>query len=388
MNILFCSWNEVSPYAGGVERKITNLITSLNNQEDNYYSLYSNSVASDIYKPHIFKDTIQINIAEDNTLLITDFIKKNKIELCICLSEIRFLANVVTKLSTINGLVILTNHSATPGSECLPFPKFNIRDLFKLPRLYKHYYGYRSYLRHCYKTVYNLSDHIVVMSQKHAEAYLHFGKIKDNSKISVINNILSYDTYFDISEYNHKQKTVIIVARLVEHVKNISAALRIWEHIERQKDLSDWHLSIIGDGESYNMYDNYIKSHHLTRVTLEGTQDPLPYYKKASIYLMISPQESWGNVLTEAQQNACVPIAFDSLIAISEIIEDGYNGYVVPYNSLSVYRKKLLSLMSDNVKRKDMAINGLKSVHRFDRQIIIRQWAEIIKSLKRKANIQ
>lgn len=376
MNILFCSWNEVSPYVGGVERKITNLLSHLPNNENNYYSLYVNSVPNDIYKPP-FEETIKIKIKEDNTLAIQDFIQRNNIKVCICLSEITFLYNVITKLSTIGGLRIITNHTATPGSECLPYPKLSIN----LPLSYKRYYDYRSYLRQCYNAVYQMSDHIVVMSPKHKEEYLNFGNIKDNgNKISVISNMLSYSDYFDISQYKNKQKEVVVVGRLVEHVKRISVALRIWEHIEQDKDLSEWHLSIIGDGESFSMYENYINSHNLKRVTLEGTHDSLPYYRRASILLMVSPKESWGNVLTEAQQNACVPIAFDSLIAISQIIQDGDNGYVIPYKSLHIYKKRLISLMKDESKRRTMAMAALKSAHRFDPKAVAVKWHELINS--------
>jgi glycosyltransferase involved in cell wall biosynthesis len=45
---------------------------------------------------------------------------------------------------------------------------------------------------------------------------------------------------------------------------------------------------------------------------------------------MTSAYEGWGLTLTEAQQMGVVPIAFDSFGAVYDIIENEYNGLIIP----------------------------------------------------------
>ena len=64
------------------------------------------------------------------------------------------------------------------------------------------------------------------------------------------------------------------------------------------------------------MAENDIKN-----IYFEGNKNPLPYYQKASVFLMTSALEGWGLTITEAQQFGVVPVAFDSYPSLHEVIE-------------------------------------------------------------------
>lgn len=52
-------------------------------------------------------------------------------------------------------------------------------------------------------------------------------------------------------------------------------------------------LRIVGHGNDRKLYEHIIRNEHIPDVTLEGRQNPVPYYKEASIFLMTSKSESW-----------------------------------------------------------------------------------------------
>ena len=73
-----------------------------------------------------------------------------------------------------------------------------------------------------------------------------------------------------------------------------------------------WNLKIVGAGEDYDYYKEYIEKHIIERISLEGQQSPEPYYEEAKIFLMTSKMEGWGLTLTESLQRGVVPIVFNT----------------------------------------------------------------------------
>lgn len=228
-----------------------------------------------------------------------------------------------------------------------------------------------------------VSDRVVFLSKHSVSEFVGMYGIKDTSNMCAINNSLSFDTFFEPNRLHEKEHTVLIVARMDETFKRISIALQIWKEIEQDSNLGDWRLVIVGDGQDLPQYKTYVAQNGLTRVSFEGNQPPEEYYRKASVFMLTSRNEGWGLTLTEAQQFGCVPIAFDTYAALSDIITDGENGRIIPEGERGSYREALASLMSDEVLRHKLAVNAISSSHRFEKKAIIAQWWELIVSLTR-----
>lgn len=153
--------------------------------------------------------------------------------------------------------------------------------------------------------------------------------------------------------------------------------------IEQQPSLNDWNLIIVGHGDEYeDEYKKIVKTKKMKRVLFKGRQNPIPYYRRASIFLMTSLFEGWGLTLTEAQQYGVVPIAFNSYASLSDIITDGENGFIIPNNNLQIYVNKLMYLMQNENKRIYMATKAIQSSKRFEINKICNDWVELFKSLK------
>lgn len=85
----------------------------------------------------------------------------------------------------------------------VPIPK--TRKIIKLPILYKESYTF--------------SDKVVLLSEHYKNDFIKYAHLKEDSKISIIHNALSFQSFYDMTNYGYKKKEVLIVSRLEEEPK-------------------------------------------------------------------------------------------------------------------------------------------------------------------------
>ena len=228
-----------------------------------------------------------------------------------------------------------------------------------------------------YRAAYECADHVVLLCRGFIKSYGEFAGVHDTSKYVVIPNGLSFDFTPCFDELT-KYKVALIVSRLDEPSKRLSLALRIWACVKQDPATKDWTLRIVGHGNDRKFYEHIIHDEHIPDVTLEGRQNPVPYYKEASIFLMTSRSESWGLTLTEAQQMGVVPIAFDSYASLREIITDGENGAVITEGNVNDYVSRLKEWMRNAELRQRMARQAIISTQRFSQERIAEMWWRLL----------
>ena len=228
-----------------------------------------------------------------------------------------------------------------------------------------------------YREAYECADHVVLLCQSFIKSYSEFAKVYDTSKYVIIPNGLSFDFTPRLDELT-KRKVALIVSRLDETPKRLSLALRIWARVKQDAVAEGWTLRIVGHGNDRKLYEHIIRDEHIPDVSLEGRQDPIPYYKEASIFLMTSRSESWGLTLTEAQQMGVVPIAFDTYASLREIITDGENGIVIMEGDIDGYVCRIKDLMNDSMLRQNIARQAITSSRRFSQERIAEMWWKLL----------
>ena len=85
--------------------------------------------------------------------------------------------------------------------------------------------------------------------------------------------------------------------------------------------------------------------------------------------------------LLEAQQFGCIPIVFNTFAALSEIIENGINGYIVEKNDEELFAKKIIELMENDSLRQIVAQNCINKSQIFSSNIIGEKWDALLKNL-------
>lgn len=221
-----------------------------------------------------------------------------------------------------------------------------------------------------YRHLYQNSDAVVLLSNEFKKSYIKFSGIKETSKLTAINNMLSFP--YEKSVYP-KKKQILWCGRLLFSQKRPDRILWVWKKL--QDRLPDWHLVIVGNGPFNAQMLQLSKRLSLKRIEFAGFKNPVPYYKESSIFCLTSNHEGWGLVLTEAMQFGCVPVAFDSFESIHEIIEDGKNGFLVKPFDLSSYAEKVQYLAKNEIGT--YADNALNSMERLMPEIIVKQWMEL-----------
>lgn len=228
-----------------------------------------------------------------------------------------------------------------------------------------------------YRLAYECADKVVLLCKCFIRPYNEFAGIQDTSKYVIIPNGLSFNFMIRYDDLP-KGKVVLIVSRLDETQKRLSLALRIWAKVKKNSVADGWVMKIVGNGGDCKLYEHIIRNEDIPAVSLEGRQNPIPYYKEASIFMMTSRSESWGLTLTEAQQMGVVPIAFDTYASLREIINDGQNGVIAAEGDVDGYVRSILDLMQDDAKRQRMARQAIASSQRFSQEKVAEMWWKLM----------
>lgn len=240
-------------------------------------------------------------------------------------------------------------------------------------------FDYRNYRLKMLTQMYNIADKFILLSKNYIDELCNTIKIQDLNKIVCINNPLTYQP--PLVDFNKKQKQVLILCRLEEFFKNISSALRIWKLIE-SLGVNDWNLAIVGTGVDEKNLKDYAATLNLKNYAFLGeTFEPEKYYQESSLFIMTSHSEGWPMTLLEAQQYGCVPVAFNTFAALSEIIENGVNGYIIDKNDEESFANKILELMANNPLRKKIAKNCISKSQNFSSEAIGDKWDSLLKNL-------
>lgn len=254
----------------------------------------------------------------------------------------------------------------------------SIYPLLKLPR--------RLSYPDAYRRVYEASDRIVLLSEGYKPLYKEIGRLPDTLKFSSIPNV--FDSGIDEKKreavLQGKEKRVLILSRMDEVQKRLSLSLKIWKEIEKDHELQDWHLDIVGTGHDMKGMKRMAKKLGLKKVVFHGWQVPEEFLEKSSVLMMTSEYEGLPLSLMEAMAFGCVPVAFDSFASLKDILHDGENGVIVKdFGDIVVFSEKLKTLLKNDSLRNNMA-RGNKSMVDFSSESVGNRWNQMLMELSAK----
>jgi glycosyltransferase involved in cell wall biosynthesis len=247
--------------------------------------------------------------------------------------------------------------------------------IFKTNDVYIRMFRAKNRLRDKFK----YSDRLVMLSNTFtADCKQLFNK--NNDKIRTIPNPLTFNEFISQENILKKQKELLYVGRIDEN-KRLHYIIKAWKELQIKEKCTDWKLTIVGDGSELENVKEYAKQIDCINVYFAGYQNPIDYYKRASVLVMTSANEGFPMVLVEAQQNGCVPVVMDSFQALHDIIQDDTNGLIVKNDDIDDLVLKLAELMSDDEHRLKLALKGLETCKVFSIDTVIQQWEALFKEL-------
>ena len=145
------------------------------------------------------------------------------------------------------------------------------------------------------------------------------------------------------------------------------------------KECSDLKLLLVGDGELRSGIEKLVKKKGLDQdIRFLGLHQDIPELLAASdIFILSSDWEGFGLVIAEAMA-AGKPVIATAVGGVSELVEDGKTGLLVPPQNASALSQAIIQLADSPSLRKSMGREGQKIAReRFDINLITKQYEKL-----------
>lgn len=387
MNILFLYNEAINPLTGGVQRITFSLANYFESKGYKVLFLGLTDNYSIRDKRQFLLPDSSSYISERNIIFFRSFLVEKSINIVINqggtnpgISKLAYYCKIegVKLISVVHNSLLGTmkNFSSAHKTQfeqigigwLLPFIDTKILKNLLL-KLYKW-----KYAKH-YKSLCKKSDYVFLLSEKYKEELIFFMDGQSINNVVGIPNFVSFDEIVKIG----KKKEILYVGRINTSQKRVDLLLQIWGLLYDK--FPDWSLKIVGGGDELESIKVLSSQLNLQNIFFHGFQNPKPFYETASIFCMTSSFEGLPLTLIEAMQYGVIPVAFNSFLSITDIIDDKVNGCLITPFNIDEYVNTLSKLMSSKEELERYSTAAEQRVKRFDLSIIGEQWLNIFKEL-------
>lgn len=271
-----------------------------------------------------------------------------------------------------NGVLITTIPSLNVlSSRCVN------ENVIKIGQEHRTYEVHNKSIQKKIRKYYRDLDAIACLTNKDTENYKRI--IGTDTRIEKIEN--ATDIQYQTSTLKNK---VIISAGRFSEEKGFDLLIESFEKaINRSRDKS-WILKIYGNGPLKLKYQNIIDEKGLRdKIKILPTSSTLvDEIKESSIYALSSRSESFGMVIIESMSVGVPCISF-KCDGPKEVIEDGKFGVLVENENTDEFSEKLVGLMNDFDKRKELGENAKINTEKYSIGNIGEKWIRLMKELKK-----
>lgn len=211
-------------------------------------------------------------------------------------------------------------------------------------------------------------DKLTVVSESLKKEFLKHYKVSSE----VIYNGVDID-WFRFNKEQEKENAVLFTGKFSKG-KGVIELLNMAELL--LKSHPETTLYLIGEGPLRNRLKKQIEKKRLLNVKLMNRlshSELINYYHRSMIYVLPSYYEGFPTTILEAM--ACeLPVIATNISGISEQIEDGFNGHLIPAGNVKSLHGKIVDLLESPEKRVMFGKNGLtKILEKFTWQKVARK---------------
>ncbi len=171
------------------------------------------------------------------------------------------------------------------------------------------------------------------------------------------------------------EKIVLYAGRLSCADKGVDTLLRVWAKVQQQ--LPDWQLHLRGDGPDRAKLQRLARRLSLQNVQFLPSLNDDSIYAEASVFALTSRTEAQGLGLMEAQQAGIVPVAFELNEMISEMLQQGKTGLLVPARDEQAYAQALLQICQDDDLRAAMSQAARLHMQNYSMDKVLPLWLRL-----------
>ena len=181
-----------------------------------------------------------------------------------------------------------------------------------------------------------------------------------------------------------KEKIVLAVGRKdAWYCKGFDVLIRAWAQVVA--DTVGWRLQIVGgSAKGGQEYLEQLCREFGVEDSVEFSEfqsDILPYYRRASIFVLSSRYEGFGLVLIEAMSQGCACIACDYKGRQGEIVTNGVDGMTCEPDDVEALAGTIRKVIADNELRKPLQAAAIRRAGDFGIDRIMEQWEKLFKEI-------
>ncbi|WP_181578417.1 glycosyltransferase [Arthrobacter sp. AQ5-05] len=217
-------------------------------------------------------------------------------------------------------------------------------------------------------------DGITFLTESQRTAFVQ--RFGDGSNTVVISNPVDGPAVLPAFE-DREPGTVVHVGRFTKG-KNIGAVIDIVNAVAAAN--TPVRLELIGDGDQRPVLQeqvNQLGIGHL--VNFHGHVHDVPLYlSRARGLLLCSRFEGQSLAILEAQAHGCVPVAYDVDFGPRDVIEDGSNGFLIPFGDQAAAATAVARLLDDDSMCTGMSARAFETARQYSSEKIFTQWKEAL----------
>jgi glycosyltransferase involved in cell wall biosynthesis len=196
-----------------------------------------------------------------------------------------------------------------------------------------------------------------------------------NNQIPMIFNGIDLKKCIPKTDYDlHDNITILHIGRFSPQ-KNHMRLIDSFETVQRK--YPNAYLSLIGEGELETSIKKYVREKGLSDFVrfLGTTGNVYPYLSNSDLFVLSSNYEGMPLTLIEAMATG-IPIVSTEVGGISDMIENGVSGKLVPCNCESI-SNALLSLLSNEEERRSLGEKARADSKKFSQEIMTENYLEL-----------
>ena len=183
----------------------------------------------------------------------------------------------------------------------------------------------------------------------------------------------------DNLSYIFSNYRVLINTSRFSEQKRLDLLIRAFRRIRDR--FSDVKLMLVGEGEEEEFLKDLTRSLGLERdvIFLPFTDNPFKYMKRSYLFILTSRDEGFGRVLVESFYVGTPVVAYyNEYSGVVDIIDNGKNGFLVPFGNEDELVRKISYLLENPRLREEFSREGVRKAQEFALERILSKYEELI----------